>query len=38
MINRTVVITAIVVWLLLSFVPALSLSSLAGMGKARKAG
>jgi hypothetical protein len=36
MINRTVVVTAIVVWLLLSFVPALSLSNLAGMGKSKK--
>jgi uncharacterized membrane protein len=36
MINKTVIVTAVLVWLLLSFVPALSLANLAGMGKKGK--
>ena len=35
--NRTVVWTAIIVWLLISFVPALSATSLLRMGKGGKA-
>jgi uncharacterized membrane protein len=31
--NKTVVVTALVVWLLISFVPALSATSLIGLGK-----
>lgn len=33
--NKTVVVTAIVVWLLVSFVPALSAASLMRLGKGK---
>lgn len=35
--NRQVVVTAIVVWLLISFVPALSAANLVRLGKGKKA-
>ena len=36
--NRTVVWTALIVWLLISFVPALSAANLLRLGKGGKAG
>jgi uncharacterized membrane protein len=37
-VNRTVVVTALVVWLLISFVPALSATNLLGMARGRRGG
>lgn len=36
--NRTVIWTALIVWALISFVPALSLTNLLGMARGGKAG
>jgi uncharacterized membrane protein len=36
MLNKTVIVTAIVVWLLISFVPQLSAAALIGLGKKSK--
>lgn len=36
--NKTVVVTALIVWLLISFVPALSAANLMRLGKSGKSG
>ena len=36
--NRTVIFTALAVWVLISFVPALSITSLMGKGKGKGGG